>query len=191
MAAVTREAVFQAAAALVGRGESPTLQAVRREIGGGSYSTIGGYMQEWRARSDTTVAALVPATSDGIPQQLQRATSELWALALSVASQRLEVERNALAEARLAAQAQVNQVVAVADDAVIQVEQLRVELVGVRAELLELSAKLAASESRAVAAIEERDRLNALLSALLTDKRPPRTKQAKQAKAEVDQAQAL
>jgi len=45
---VTPEAVFEAADTLSARGETPSLRAVRREIGGGSFGTILPMLQSWR-----------------------------------------------------------------------------------------------------------------------------------------------
>ena len=45
---VTPDAVFAAADALVARGDSPSLRAVRRELGGGSFGTILPMLQSWR-----------------------------------------------------------------------------------------------------------------------------------------------
>ena len=44
----SQEAIWAAADALVEAGERPTLAAVRKAVGGGSFTTISEAMAEWR-----------------------------------------------------------------------------------------------------------------------------------------------
>lgn len=173
MATVTRESVFAAANMLVEAGDSPTLQAIRRKLGGGSYSTIGGYMQEWRSQLQSQVTVCSSAEQQ-LPVQLQtqfqKIVNDLWVYAQSIADKKFEVDRGVLNEMQLSAQNQIKQAIAIADDAVIQIEQLRSELSATKSELFNLSIRLAASESLAKSAVEERDRLSVLLTAALTEK---------------------
>lgn len=183
MTAVTRESVFAAANMLVEAGESPTLQAIRRKLGGGSYSTISGYMQEWRSQSKSQAILCNP--TEQLPVQLQtqfqKVVNDLWVCAQNLADSKLESERGTLSDMQLNAKNQIKQAIAIADDAVIQLEQLRSELAATKNELLNLSIRLAASESLAKSAIEERDRLSALLAAAITEKakKPTSTKASK------------
>ena len=45
---MTREKVFEVAAALEAEGKKPTQKAVREALGGGSFSTINGFLAEYR-----------------------------------------------------------------------------------------------------------------------------------------------
>ncbi|KFA35857.1 DNA-binding protein, partial [Xanthomonas vasicola] len=48
--AITREQIWAAADNLDAAGQNPTLVAVRKVVGGGSFSTIQDAMAEWKAR---------------------------------------------------------------------------------------------------------------------------------------------
>ena len=47
--AITRERIFEVAEAMDAAGQVPTLAAVRKAIGGGSFTTISEAMTEWKA----------------------------------------------------------------------------------------------------------------------------------------------
>ena len=60
------ENYMKAIEALNQRGENPTLEAIRKEAGGGSFSTITAARRFWQSRQlmpDTQLAAEVPVSS--------------------------------------------------------------------------------------------------------------------------------
>jgi len=48
--AITREEIFRIADEIDATGQSPTLAAVRKALGGGSFTTISSAMGEWKVR---------------------------------------------------------------------------------------------------------------------------------------------
>ncbi|MBD2200410.1 MULTISPECIES: DNA-binding protein [Calothrix] len=54
---VTKESVWKVADELFAKGVIVTQEKVRKEIGYGSYSTIGKYLKEWKDREDNDVSA--------------------------------------------------------------------------------------------------------------------------------------
>ena len=93
---ITKEQVYEAAAALSGEGISPTVQSVRERIGTGSYSTISGYLTAWRDEH----AAQVPANIPDRPEKVEKAFEQVWATAALAAQEGVDIERKALEDAR-------------------------------------------------------------------------------------------
>jgi hypothetical protein len=48
--AISKDDVFKVADAIDAAGQSPTLAAVRKALGGGSFTTISQPLNEWKAR---------------------------------------------------------------------------------------------------------------------------------------------
>ena len=91
-AIVTQAAVFEAADALAAAGEEPTIITVQERIGGGSYTTVKRYLEEWKAQRQT---ARQPAVE--IPDEIAAKGDEfvrsLWATAAGLADQRAQQAR--------------------------------------------------------------------------------------------------
>jgi DNA repair exonuclease SbcCD ATPase subunit len=98
-AIVTPELVEQAADALVITGEEPSIIAVQEQIGGGSYTTVKRYLEQWKAKQKQQPPIELPPE---IATQGTLFIRELWANAATVAEQRS-------AEIRHAAQRQVGE----------------------------------------------------------------------------------
>ena len=100
MSVVTKERIFLIADEMDSSGKNPTLAAVRKALGGGSFTTISEAMTEWKAKK----AAKEKPTSEPAPQvvtdRLAELGGEIWALSLEVANGRLAAEREALDSAR-------------------------------------------------------------------------------------------
>jgi len=56
--AITREQIWAAADELDAAGQNPTLSAVRKAVGGGSFTTIQEAMAEWKARRASREASI-------------------------------------------------------------------------------------------------------------------------------------
>ena len=56
--AITKQDILAAADALDAEGAKPTLAAVRKKLGGGSFSTISEAMKEWKANHASAAAPL-------------------------------------------------------------------------------------------------------------------------------------
>ncbi|RCV86036.1 DNA-binding protein [Vreelandella rituensis] len=103
------QTIHAAADRIADSGEKPTLARVRRELGGGSFTTISEAMQSWRERQTEEHALAeiqVPGIVDERIEQLKAAT---WQAAIGEAERRLSAEREALHEAQEQAAAQVKE----------------------------------------------------------------------------------
>ena len=56
--AITKEQIFAVADELDAAGQNPTLASVRKQLGGGSFTTISEAMNEWRARKASQAAPI-------------------------------------------------------------------------------------------------------------------------------------
>jgi chromosome segregation ATPase len=90
--------VFQAADAVLARGERPTVERVRVELGRGSPARVGQLLEQWWERLAQRLKghALLPA----LPEEVAQAFAEVWRLALAqaevTARAALAEEQNAL-----------------------------------------------------------------------------------------------
>ena len=95
----SQQEIWAAADALVEAGERPTLAAVRKAVGGGSFTTISEAMAEWRIRQ--VLAEPVPEPAPiAVSQHAAVLAAELWAQAQAIAHERLQDDRNTLEAAR-------------------------------------------------------------------------------------------
>ena len=95
--AITKETIFSAAAELATAGSAATLAAVRKAVGGGSYTTISEALKEWRALPQP---APRQAGAPALPERLANAFNDAWGIALEAASAQFNAERAELAQAR-------------------------------------------------------------------------------------------
>lgn len=98
---VSENDVWRAADALLLEGRRPTIEAVRRYLGGGSPNTVTPYLDTWYKglgkRLQDPRAFAAPA---GIPEPIAAAAAHFWESALSVARGELESNREALTQAQ-------------------------------------------------------------------------------------------
>lgn len=91
--AITKQDIWRTADELDAEGIRPTLSAVRKKLGSGSFTTISDSMGEWKSRKQATAIPAqepIPAT---VTEQLSDAGSAIWAIALAHATARLEEDR--------------------------------------------------------------------------------------------------
>lgn len=145
--AVTRELVWAAADVLDQAGEKPTLAAVRKQIGGGSYTTISSAMTEWHA---SRAEQMAPAR-DPVPDRVAEAAAELggmvWQAAIEIAQGRLQAEQAAIEESR-------RQMAAAQDEAAAFADELSQELEAAKGRVSELAAALEISTAK-IATLQE------------------------------------
>jgi len=123
--AITKDQIFSTADELDAAGQSPTLAAVRKALGGGSITTISEGMNEWKARK---VAKATPLREPAPPQIAERLTemgAEMWASALELANGRLSAEREALDEARVQLEAEKLEAAELADQVSAELEETK------------------------------------------------------------------
>jgi chromosome segregation ATPase len=147
MIMATQDEIWSAADELVARGERPTLVAVRRALGGGSYTTISEGLKAWRARGRAQVEA--PELPEAVRDTLQRALQSVWQAASDAARTEVESTRAAL-EARERALAQERaEALELADELSRQQEATRAESEHLRAELQRVQSAADQADGRA------------------------------------------
>jgi len=106
-AVVTQERVFEVAQALVEQGTTPTILNVQDGIGGGSYTTVKRYLDQWREAAPKQRRAVQLA--EAAVAKLMSLGREFWALLDEQAGQQVEAIRAATGEEIAAIQAQLDQ----------------------------------------------------------------------------------
>ncbi len=157
--AITKKAIFDAADALDAAGQRPTHAALRKAVGGGSYTTFSEVMKEWRAvRAVREAPAREPAPAV-VGERLDVVADEIWGLALQVANERLAGEREAFDAARAQTEQEKVEAVELADAVTAELETLQGKLSALeeaertaRQEAVALREQLAASRERAATA---------------------------------------
>ncbi len=76
--ASTKEEIWKIADDMEKRGEKPTLAAVRKAAGGGSYTTISEAMSEWRERKDRAELEKASFVPEEIVDVLLVAGKSIW-----------------------------------------------------------------------------------------------------------------
>lgn len=153
--AITKKSIFDAADELDAAGQRPTLAALRKVVGGGSFTTISEAMKEWwavRAVRELPVHEPAPAV---VGERLGVVADEIWGLALQVANERLASEREAFDAARAQAEQERVEAVELADAVTAELEALQAKISGL--ESAELAARQdAATQREQLAASRER-----------------------------------
>ncbi|HEY8159129.1 MAG TPA: DNA-binding protein [Methylobacter sp.] len=123
--AITKDDIFNAADSILDQGGNPTLASVRKLLGGGSYTTIGEAMTEWRTRQQIALAAstIREPAPEAVTSRLNEFSGEIWSLALEVANNKLQAERKALEQARLAFKNEKIETAELADQLTSELEQ--------------------------------------------------------------------
>lgn len=159
--ALSKTDVFTAADRLVAAGKTPTLNEVRKAVGGGSFTTISDAMKEWREKQQQ--AAVVPAIREAAPDEiaarLVELGAEVWSLARDKANARLQSEREALEQTRQRLEEEAAEAGELADSLAAELEAAKKSIEDLKAEVVHLvsvadKAKDAAmqAESRAIVA---------------------------------------
>lgn len=147
--AITRESIWTAADQLDAEGDRPTLAAIRKKLGGGSYSTISEAMTEWHARRTQKTVQAEP-----VPEKLGEAATEFaavtWRIARELAEARLQAVRSAIEEARQQMEAEKIEAAAFAD-------QLGKELDAAKEKVAALVDRLDTADSTVRVLLTERD----------------------------------
>lgn len=102
--AIIKQDVFNAATAIVERGGKPTLNDIRNEIGEGSFSVISDAMTEWRSLQRASMIAIAASIREPAPESISNRLSDLaddvWEIALQMANERLQHERESLEQTK-------------------------------------------------------------------------------------------
>ena len=180
--ALTKDQILQAADQLAAAGETPTLAAVRKSVGGGSYTTINEALKEWKAKQHTTNTPIREPAPAAVATRIEELGADIWAVALELANARLTSEREALEATRQQLETAQQEATELAD-------QLSAELETLQAQHRQTSEALQAAST----AIETLQQENATLSRQLatTEARAEETtKRADDLRAELQHAHA-
>lgn len=131
--AITVEQVHQVADELAGQGINPTQVAVRKQLGGGSFSTIGEALKSWRAMRDTNAQlaeVIIPAE---IGERAELLVAQIWEVAQSIANERLQNDRKALEHKESLIRAEIEELTAVVVALEEEQEKMAVELESTKA----------------------------------------------------------
>ncbi|MCE5388603.1 MAG: DNA-binding protein [Acidithiobacillus sp.] len=137
----TKDEIWAAAQALADAGERPTLAAVRRMIGGGSFTTISEAMAEWRALQEQPKVEIDPAP-ERIGVQAAELANSLWAQASALAHEKLQAERAALEASRQELERERAEAAELADGLSVEIEQMRGENQALEAKIVALTATI-------------------------------------------------
>ncbi|HAO7548602.1 TPA: KrfA [Escherichia coli] len=90
--AITKQDIWRAADELDAEGIRPTLAAVRKKLGSGSFTTISDAMAEWKNRKTATLPSSDPLPV-AVNEHLAELGNALWAIALAHANARFDEDR--------------------------------------------------------------------------------------------------
>ncbi len=175
--AITKDDIFRAANELDVLGQSPTLAAVRKHLGGGSFTTISEAMTEWKSKRTSKEAQLREPAPQAIQDQLSSLAGDIWALAVATANTRLDAERQSMQDSQVANEAERLAAVELADQVFAELEELKQKAASMEAERLKLQEvnlqlktenttvqeRAASAEARAIEITHRADDLNAEL----------------------------
>ena len=126
--AITKQDILAAADALDAEGVKPTLAAVRKKLGGGSFSTISEAMKEWKADHAGGAAPLREPAPPAVVERSADLAAELWAVCMELANARLAGEREALEAAREEMEASQREAAELADQMAADIEALQAQV---------------------------------------------------------------
>jgi len=126
--ALTRETIWETADHLTAAGQSPTLAAIRRALGGGSFTTISEAMTEWHAKRRQAAVPIREPVPAEIAERTREFGESIWAAALELANARLAAEREGFERQRTELAAAREEAAQAADHLSAEADALRTEL---------------------------------------------------------------
>lgn len=158
----TRQAVRDAADALLMDGIRPSVKVIRTRLGRGSDTTIAAALTEWWKDLGQRLAGL--QSRPDVPEAVWTAADALWAAALDAAQQALAADRKALETDRKKAEAQIEAALQRQAQAEREAEKLEKALAEVREAMRQVDTARAREAARAEAVVAQRDDLQARLA---------------------------
>ena len=126
--AISIEDVYFAADRLSESGQQPTLAAVRSALGGGSFTTISEAMKSWRAMQQAAATPVREAAPTPVMERLNQLGADVWAVAISMANDRLTKEREAFESAKADMELAHKEAAELADQMAAELESMRKQL---------------------------------------------------------------
>jgi len=130
--ALTRETIWQAADALDAEGIRPTLAAVRKRLGSGSFTTIQEAMTEWKSRQQQAAAAIHEPPPEELTERAAALAGEIWKMARAAADLALVGDRQQIEAEQVELRRQVAEAVELADALTEESEELKREIADLR-----------------------------------------------------------
>jgi len=151
---LTHEQIWATAAELEASGIEPTLVAVRKALGGGSYSTLSDTMAERRKQLSTKSLEAKEPLPPAPALLVERLGQQIWAPATAYAHDRLKSDRDQFDRMRYDLEGQRTEAAAVATAATADLDatQLRIEVL--EADAKALRGKIDEAHSRLATATE-------------------------------------
>ena len=127
--AIAESDVHAAADLILASGQQqPTLAAVRAALGGGSFTTISEAMKSWKAARQAAATPQREAPPAAVTDRLEALAGDIWGIALGMANDRLEKERETLDAARQEIEAQRREAAELADQVSADLEAARIQI---------------------------------------------------------------
>lgn len=102
--AITKQDIFNAATAIAARGLKPTLNDIRKELDSWDFALISDAMIEWRTIQKAAVLSISASVKEPVPDsisgRLNELASDVWEIALQLAHERLQCERESLEQTK-------------------------------------------------------------------------------------------
>lgn len=165
--AITLDQILAVADDLDARGVNPTLAAVRKALGAGSFTTISEAMSVWRAQKSSRAGAPAEPIPDAVESSLAELGRGVWAAAQAQANARLTSEREELEQARAQADTERAEAVALADSLALELDQAREVTQGQKEHILDLEARISLHMGELAASAQQVSGLQARVDELL------------------------
>ena len=123
--ALTKQDIWRCADELDAEGIRPTLAAVRKKLGSGSYTTISEAMAEWKNRKQASTLPAQEPLPAAFSEQLAETGNALWAIALAHANARFDEDRKQIEADKAAISQQLAEAIELADTFTRENDQLR------------------------------------------------------------------
>lgn len=156
--AITREQIYTIANTLNSQGMRPTLAAVRRMLGAGSFTTISEALNEWKMAQSADAGKQAKKTApDLFMDRLHTFGSALWLDAMDLATNRFALDREAMEEKIREKESYYNELEALSAEYDVELEAAKACIEDLRHELLVANQRIAVEK-------EEQQRLNQAFS---------------------------
>lgn len=160
--AITTEDIHRAADELDSEGIRPTLAAVRKRVGSGSFTTISEGMAAWRNSKAVSAPAPEPLP-DAVAERIAALGADVWAAATSAAHARVAAERESLSIEREKMEAERADAVDLANAVTAELDEYRARAA---ADAEQLRAALAKAEAQIDAEREAAETQRAMVDRL-------------------------
>lgn len=159
--ALTREDIWEVADRLDAEGKAPTLAAVRKALGSGSFTTISDAMREWhqRRKEKTDKAQEAGPVPPDLDETVRRFAQEVWVKATEIAKAEVLKLTREYAEAKKEWDRERQELEAVAEDLSAALEECQAKADEAGAALADLAKRHAEAEAQ-VSALTEQAREN-------------------------------